>query len=48
MFLLMVCFFSAPNKESGKNPEQFADYCDKLRFVPAGHSVLLAAIGGSS
>jgi len=35
MPLYMVRCLPAPNKEPGENPGQFADYCKKLRFVPA-------------
>ena len=31
----MVRCLPAHNKESGWNPGQFADYCNKLRFIPA-------------
>jgi len=31
----MVRRLPAPNKEPGANPGQFADYCKKLRLLPA-------------
>ena len=41
----MVRRLPAPNKEPGANPGQFADYCIKLRFIPARMLFLGIAMG---